>query len=115
MCYESCKDWLKEINFSTGDQHARFVKVENVIRATRASVKGKLPVSIMIENIKNRMITRQSLEEHSDLIKVYQDFPNAWINIQESPWMPLSPSEKNEYADDTLVNSKNLAARSGLY
>ena len=41
---------LKEINFSTGDQHARFVPIENVLRASYAA--GKIPMMtniIMVE------------------------------------------------------------------
>src|SRR5215217_1332142 len=37
---------LSEINFSTGDQHTRFVPLERVIRAARVSIEAGLPVSI---------------------------------------------------------------------
>jgi len=104
---------LTEINFSTGDQHMRFVPVERVIRGTRAAVKAGLPVAIMIETVKDRKITKTTLEQHDDFRSVCRDFPASRIDIMESPWMPLSPSVVADYPDHVPTNRENLPFRKG--
>jgi len=104
---------LTEINFSTGDQHARFVDIENVIRATRAAVYAGLRVSIMIETVNERKITKEFLESHPKFKQVRKEFPNSWININESPWMPLSSSVIAKYNDGMLTNSSNVNTTKG--
>ncbi len=50
------------VNFSTGDQHARFVPVKNVIRAVRSAVDAKLnSVSVMVETVQDRTVTRETV------------------------------------------------------
>ncbi len=104
---------LTEINFSTGDQHARFVPLENVIRATRAAVEAKLPVAIMIEVVKERKITREVVEDHPEFKRLLQDVPSAGISLMESPWMPLSSSVVHEYPGEIAINQSNLATCKG--
>jgi organic radical activating enzyme len=104
---------LTEINFSTGDQHSRFVRVENVIRATRASVKSGMRVSIMVETVKENRITKEYLEDHPEFIQIRDDFPDSIIMVYESPWMPLSPSVINNYQDGALANSGNVSLKQG--
>ncbi|MBB4910086.1 GTP 3',8-cyclase MoaA family protein [Actinophytocola algeriensis] len=55
---------LREINFSTGDQHAKFVPVENVIRGARAAVDAGLPVSVMIEVVADASVCRRAITEN---------------------------------------------------
>lgn len=104
---------LTEINFSTGDQHTRFVSIENVICATRAAVGGGLLVAIMVETVNERQITKEVLENHPKFKRIRQDFPHCWIRVDESPWMPLSPSVIRKYPDGMLTNSANLVTRTG--
>jgi organic radical activating enzyme len=104
---------LKEINYSTGDQHTKFVPIENIIRASRAALKHKLAPFIMIETLNERSITKATLEEHPDFVKLRYDYAEASINISESPWMPLSPFTQFEYPENMAVNKSNLASRSG--
>jgi MoaA/NifB/PqqE/SkfB family radical SAM enzyme len=104
---------LQEINFSTGDQHARFVPIERVIRATRVAVEAGLPVSVMVETVKERKITKTIIEDLAELKRIRQDFPNAHINIHESPWMPLSVYDAAEYPEGISVNASNVASCKG--
>jgi organic radical activating enzyme len=99
---------LNEINYSTGDQHARFVPITNIIRATRVATGAGLMVAIMIETVKDRVITRATLEEDTRFQQILRDVPTAIIKIHESPWMPLGPKRVNHYTDGMAVNSKNL-------
>jgi len=105
---------LSEINFSTGDQHARFVLVENVIRATRAAVQVPLhAVAIMVETVRERRITKETVINHPDFKRILDDFPHAQVRVNESPWMPLSPSWIHGYPDGAAVNASNLSRRTG--
>ncbi len=99
---------LTEINFSTGDQHSRFVSISNIIRATKSSVKYGIPVSIMVETIKGSSVTKDFIESLPDFIELRLMYPNSFIKLFESPWMPLSPEERNEYPDGMAINQLNL-------
>lgn len=104
---------LNEINFSTGDQHARFVPIERVIRATRAAAKAGLSVAIMIETMKERRITEETLTSHPEFERIVHDFPRTRISIHESPWMPLSPSSVHTYPEGVAINQENIALCQG--
>jgi hypothetical protein len=104
---------LWEINFSTGDQHVRFVPIDRVIRATRVAVEVGLPVSVMVETVKERKITKTIIEDLAELKQIRQDFPNAHINIHESPWMPLSAYDAADYPEGISINSSNVASCKG--
>lgn len=104
---------LNEINFSTGDQHARFVPIENIIRATKYSVSEGLSVAIMIETFKERKITRAIIENHKDFKKIIEEKPKAIIKIHESPWMPLSYKNVTEYEDGMAMNNNNVSFSKG--
>jgi len=104
---------LTEINFSTGDQHARFVPVSNIFHATRAAAAAGLPVAIIVETVKHRAITRQTVEEHPQFQRILADFPFAGIAIQEWVWMPLSPYAREEYPGGFAANSANLSQCKG--
>ncbi|MGU9544517.1 MULTISPECIES: radical SAM protein [Bacillus cereus group] len=99
---------LTEINFSTGDQHSRFVPISNIIHATKSSVKYGIPVSIMVETIKGSSVTKDFIESFPDFIELRLMYPNSFVKIFESPWMPLSPEERNEYPDGMAINQLNL-------
>ncbi len=104
---------LFEINFSTGDQHARFVSLENVLRATKAAAKAKLAICIMVEIVQDRSITREKLETHPIYLKMLEESPDAYVRILESPWTPLSFVNINQYPDGITLNKHNLVTRTG--
>src|SRR4029434_2162723 len=104
---------LTKINVSTGDQHARFVPITNIFHATRGAVAAGLPVAIIVETVKHRAITRQTVEEHSEFRRILVDFPFAGIAIQEWVWMPLSPYTREEYPGALTANSTNLSQCNG--
>jgi hypothetical protein len=104
---------LTEINYSTGDQHIRFVPLERVIHAIRSAAKARLRTAIMVELMKERRVTKETLENHPGYQQVIKDFPGFVIRIDESPWMPLSPDTVFRYTDGTAVNRDNLPMISG--
>jgi hypothetical protein len=104
---------LNEINYSTGDQHARFVPVENVLRATRAAVAREMVPSIMVETVAERVITKDVVENHPLFTAIIADFPGRLINVHESPWMPLKHQRVARYADGLAVDGGNLASCTG--
>ena len=100
---------LTEINFSTGDEHARFIPVERVINATVASVRRQFRVWIMVELRATREVTTASLMAHP-LIAALSDDEQALISIGESPWMPLDPSVIEEYPKGVAADRLSLKA-----
>ena len=103
---------LKEINFSTGDEHVKFVPFENVILATKLALEKGLIVAIMTELKNNREISKESIFSHSLIKNLDQDHLKS-LTIHESPWMPLSPSEVEQYPIDVACNNNNLSAKGG--
>jgi len=105
---------LNEINFSTGDQHARFVPLTNIFRAIRAAAERHLDaIVVMIETLENSAITLQTVRSHPDFVSIEREFCNAAIKIFESPWMPMSPLRKNTYPEGMAINITNLDAQIG--
>ncbi len=104
---------LKEINFSTGDQHARFVPMANVIRAVRASLDHKLRVAVMIETVKERSITREAFLNDPLFVELFDSAERETIYFCESPWMPLDPHQHLEYPDNMTVTAGNIGQCTG--
>lgn len=105
---------LDEVNFSTGDQHARFVPVDNVVCAAGAAARLKLmTIAIMIETVADRTISARAIESRDDMKALRTAHPGAVIRLLESPWMPLSPSRTERYPGDLAVTESNLPLQGG--
>jgi hypothetical protein len=103
---------LNEINFSTGDEHVRFIPMDQVAYAVAASLEQSLAISVMIELRAERNITRDKFLSHP----VIQSLPaelTKLVNILESPWMPLNPSKQEQYPEGVAINSDNVHAQKG--
>ncbi|MEV6444406.1 radical SAM protein [Amycolatopsis sp. NPDC051716] len=100
---------LGEINFSTGDQHARFVPVSNVLRAVRWSLNAGLTPAVMIETTASRTVTREKLEHDAYQAETRKRYPGRIIRFNESPWMPLNPRKQEHYPDGLAVDSSNIS------
>lgn len=98
---------LDEINFSTGDQHVRFVPFERVIRATVTAVEQQLSVHIMIELTDARTISKDDVLHHP-LFQALPEDQKRVVLITESPWMPLDPFQKASYPANVATDSSNL-------
>ena len=105
---------LREINFSTGDEHARFVSLDNVVRATAAAAASTLTaIVVMVETVRERTITAKALEAREDFAAIRSNFPRKRLEVLESPWMPLEPMKTNEYRDGSTINRHNVGVRTG--
>ncbi|MGF9816271.1 radical SAM protein [Bacillus toyonensis] len=104
---------LNEINYSTGDQHVRFVPFENILRAIKAAVNAGLRVSVMVETVAERGITKESITQHPIYQSIVTSHPNVKIDIHESPWMPLDPKQSHNYSEGMATNRNNLEGRVG--
>jgi hypothetical protein len=100
---------LAEINLSTGEQHGRFVAIKNIFYATRAAVHAALPVVIIVETIRERLITKSAIEESVEFMRICEEFPHSEIQVVESAWSPLSPFTVERYQDNFTINSSNVA------
>lgn len=110
---------LREINFSTGDQHTVFVPLENVIRGARAALDAGLATSLMIEVVADASVTRDVVTKHPLFIEAFGDVRESasceghLINFCESPWMPLDPDELADYPAGLAANAANVGERLG--
>ena len=104
---------LNEINFSTGDQHARWVPMKHVLVAVRASLRAGFVPAVMIETTATMAITRDVMEADDYQRETRSLFPGRTIHINESPWMPLNPLKKEKYPAGMAVGSTNLSRTQG--
>lgn len=102
---------LDEINYSTGDEHVRFVPVERVVYAAVAAVQAQLPVVVMIEMRRQRKVTADTIRTHP-LVRALGEDADL-IRTNESPWMPLDPGTSADYADGATADDETLASRRG--
>ena len=109
---ELINNGLNEINYSTGDEHARFIPIEYVINGILASVEFELDVHLMIEYRAIRRITKTTILDHP-LLNILTPAQREKINITESPWMPISPIKAGCYTKGDTVNTKNVTLREG--
>jgi organic radical activating enzyme len=105
---------LDEINFSTGDEHARFIPISNVANAAVEAVTMNFQtIHIMVELRASAQITKDLLIFEIKKSGISEeDFKR--ISILASPWMPLNGNEKGKYDDSTtLINKSNVSAKRG--
>ena len=97
---------LDEINFSTGDEHAKFVPIQNVINAISASIFHHLKPAIMVEDRNGRTITKNKILRNPEIKKLLsKDKSN--LTFMESPWMPLDPFKIEQYQKTVTANKEN--------
>lgn len=103
---------LDEINFSTGDEHARFVPLERVLLGIRAAIDFKFTPVLMIELQTNASITEKSIIKSEAFCKLLGDVAKK-LTIVESPWMPLEHERMGLYPEGSMASAKNLGRKTG--
>lgn len=103
---------LSEINYSTGDEHVRFVPIERVAIAAAEAVRRDLPVHIMVELRSTRAVTRDILLARPEL-DVLTEAERERVVVRESPWMPLEPGRIEEYPPGVAADGTNIVQRQG--
>ena len=104
---------LTEINYSTGDQHVRFVSLENVLFAVRAALALNYNPCVMVESTANSGITAQFLQELPYQIETRKLFPGKLIKFNDSAWMPLSGKRLETYPSHRTYDKSNISAAGG--
>ncbi|MFC7384271.1 radical SAM protein [Sphaerisporangium rhizosphaerae] len=103
---------LTEINYSTGDEHIRFVPIDRVAIAVVEAVKRRLPVHVMVELRAERAVTRDTVLGRPEL-RALSDAQRDMVKVVESPWMPLDPHQVESYPDGLATDSANISERPG--
>lgn len=103
---------LSEINYSTGDEHVRFIPFERVIYAIVAAAERNLRVHIMVELKGERRVTKESILAHPMVVALPADQMKL-ITVVESPWMPLNPLLAEKYPEGVATNKDNIKKRTG--
>lgn len=109
---ELIKVGLSEINYSTGDEHTRFVPIEHIINATVAALERNLRVCIMIELKAERKITMADILEHP-MITSLKTKQRKLLQVSEGPWMRVNPFSVEQYPEDIVINKNNVAMCTG--
>jgi hypothetical protein len=104
---------LGEINYSTGDQHARFVPVEHVLYATRSALAAGFTPAIMVETTAAARVTSEVLEKHPYQVATRCLYPGRVIKFHDSPWMPLNSRKAGTYPEGMAIDSSNVARTRG--
>lgn len=107
-----CDAGLNEINFSTGDEHVRYVPIDRVTLGAKVSLLKNLHTCIMVEVKMPARISRQDIIENSNISVLPENLRNK-LAILESPWMPLKPDEHYEYPEFYRINSTNAVKYRG--
>lgn len=103
---------LREINFSTGDEHARFVALECVVNAIDAALHFNLSPIVMVELRGSRRITEASIRDLEYYKRKLGPRDNK-VKFIESPWMPLNSDLISDLSNDRLAQRNNLGSRPG--
>ena len=103
---------LDEINFSTGDEHVRFVPLERVALGTKSAVERGLHTCVMVELKQPSRIDRSSILAHPH-ISGLQPALREKIAINESPWMPMDSDHQYQYPADSILNKTTMLRQKG--
>lgn len=103
---------LDEINFSTGDEHSRFVSIRTLIEGIACSIEIGFQPVVMIEVTAKAKLTREYLINTELFVKRLASNA-ANVKFLESPWMPLDPSTVEDYPEGMTANRLNLSSKTG--
>ncbi len=103
---------LSEINYSTGDEHVRFVPLERVAYAIVAACERSFRVHVMVELKNDSSVTRDTLMAHP-LVAGLSDSQRTHLSVAPSPWMPMNHRVKHTYPSGVSVDRHNMSGRSG--
>lgn len=103
---------LNEINYSTGDQHVRFIPIDRVINGTIAALERGLRLCIMIELRAERKVTKTDILNHPR-VTALPLAQRKLLQVAESPWMPLNPLTVEQYPPGVAINKDNISACTG--
>lgn len=89
---------LKEINFSTGDDHLEFVPYDNIVNGVKASMELGLTTVVNIESGIDRTFKSEMLLDNPDIKKYLSTEYKGTNSLQvlNGVWMPFRKSTKEK-------------------
>lgn len=103
---------LDEINYSTGDEHVRFIPLEHVLHAVQAAISAGMNSALMFELRAKSRIDEKDLLEKLDAMTPGEG-TNGKFTFIRSPWMPIRPDNIAEYPPGIYANKQNVTQRTG--
>ena len=98
---------LKEINFSTGDEHQVFVKFDNIVNAIKASYDvGIKSIALVIEGKSNAIFREDDVLNNANLAPIVHD--NKLFVFTEE-WIEMSKNCEIEKKDKAIVIKNSLS------
>ncbi|MFS1133379.1 radical SAM protein [Enterococcus hirae] len=118
---------LKEINFSTGDQHQKYVRVDNVLLGSLIAIEHGIPVSISLETHRFAKFRERDLKSNP-IFKKIMDSKNkdlftyicsSWISIKNTNKYGHNNHEINlsemDYGCDNLYSNISVDSNNNIY
>ncbi len=96
---------LSEINFSTGNEHVRFVPIRAVKNAIIACLELDIRPNVMIERTSEQFPERVELFD-KEFVEYFPDFESS--QVIDSPWMPMDSEIFFDYPEDICANRGNI-------
>ena len=91
---------LREINFSTGDDHQKYVPVQSVVNAALACALRDIRTMVVVEGHSNSRFVLQDLLKHPDIVSFFKmDKKAANIRLIQNIWIPFNTDRKIEHPD----------------
>lgn len=96
---------LKEINFSTGDDHQEFVKIDYVINGIRAAIDlgVNLPIYVALESWDGAVFTKENFESNDVLAKLIK---NNQVKLISASWIAIRTGNNSCNNKDDVNNEK---------
>lgn len=106
------KAGLDEINFSTGDEHTRYIPLDRVALGAKTAVTRGLHTCIMLELKQPTRMDRGTILSHPYIATLAPELREK-LAINESPWMPMDPDHHYEYPVEILANRNSMVHQKG--
>lgn len=105
---------LKEINYSTGQNHQEWVNLDCVINACYASTLNGLQTAVSIEAFDGTNFTMNDFYNHSRIVDLLTLLPNkSLLSVMESPWVSLT-RKRNFYHESINISDSQQGCDSIL-
>lgn len=106
------KAGLVEINFSTGDEHAKFIDPLFTAYASIAAINAGLRTVLVIEMQDSSFKYKDIIIEKVCSLSDQKNYEKLF-KVIESPWMPVKWTKPAKTGKETLTNLSNLFSRGG--
>ncbi|EOL50569.1 radical SAM protein [Enterococcus caccae] len=97
---EASNAGLTEINFSTGDDHQKFVPIQSVINAAIACATNGIRTVVIVEGSTESIFKTKELVENEQIVQ-FNEATNNPIGIMQNVWIPF-------HENKTISQSENL-------